>query len=153
MCSSKKDFNHHSGELKDRFLKQSYNQKLVDEQLEKVDEFIKDDILQEKDQEQQDIKPIPLILTYNRFLPNLTGAVRKKLNILQTNKNVPELFQEHPTTVFKRNRNLKEIIRSTRFENEKLKNSIFLLEQEDALHVYRVQELYVATKCWQQTHS
>ena len=121
MCSNKKDFNHRSGELKDRFLKQGYNQKLVDEQLEKVDEFIKDDILQEKDQEQQDIKPIPLILTYNRFLPNLTGAVRKKLNILQTNKNVPELFQEHPTTVFKRNRNLKEIIRSTRFENDKVK--------------------------------
>ena len=112
MFSNKKNFNHHSGELKDRFLKQGYNQKLVVEQLEKVDEFIKDDILQEKDQEQQDIKPIPLILTYNRFLPNPTGAVRKKLKILQTNKNLPELFQEHPTTVFKRNRNLKEIIRS-----------------------------------------
>ena len=32
----------------------------------------------------------------------------------------------------------------------KLKNSIFHLELEKALHVYRAQELYVATKCWQQ---
>ena len=29
----------------------------------------------------------------------------------------------------------------------KLKNSIFPLEQENALHVYRVQELNAPTKC------
>ena len=34
----------------------------------------------------------------------------------------------------------------------KLKNSIFPLEQENALHVYRVEELYVSTRCWKQTH-
>ena len=35
----------------------------------------------------------------------------------------------------------------------KLKNSEFPLEQENALHVYQGQELDVATKWWQQTHS
>ena len=35
----------------------------------------------------------------------------------------------------------------------KLKNSVFSLEQENALHVYRAQKLYVATKGWQQTYS
>ena len=35
----------------------------------------------------------------------------------------------------------------------KLKNSIFPLEQKNALQVYRAQELYVTTKCLQQTHS
>ena len=37
ICSTKKDFDHRSRELKERFLKQGYDQKLVDEQLEKVD--------------------------------------------------------------------------------------------------------------------
>ena len=47
--------------MKKRFLKQGDNQKLVDEQLEKVDELVRDDLLQEKDQEQQDPKRISLI--------------------------------------------------------------------------------------------
>ena len=102
-------------------MEQGYDQKLVDEQLEKVDKLVRDDLLQEKDQEQQDPKRIPLILTYSRFLPNLTAVGRKNWNILQTNKNLRELFQEHPITAFKRNKNLKEIIRSTRIENGKVK--------------------------------
>ena len=77
ICSTKKDFDYHSRELKERFLKQSYDQKLTDEQLEKVDRLARDDVLQEKDQEQQDPKRIPLILTYNRFLPSLTAVVCK----------------------------------------------------------------------------
>ena len=130
-------------------MKQGYDQKLVDEQLEKVDKLVRDDLLQEKDQEQQDPKRIPLILTYSRFLPNLTAVVRKNWNILQTNKNLRELFQEHPITAFKRNKNLKEIIRSTVHVSKmaKSKNSIFPPEQENALHVYQAQELYVSTKC------
>ena len=100
-------------------MKQGSDQKLAAEQLEKVDELVRDDLLQEKDQEQQDPKGISLILTYSRFLPNLTAVVRENWNILQTNKNLRELFQEQPITAFKRNKNLKEIIGSTRIENGK----------------------------------
>ena len=102
-------------------MKQGSDQKLAAEQLEKVDELVRDDLLQEKDQEQQDPKGISLILTYSRFLPNLTAVVRENWNILQTNKNLRELFQEQPITAFKRNKNLKEIIGSTRIENGKIK--------------------------------
>ena len=102
-------------------MKQGYDQKLVDEQLEKVDKLARDNLLQEKDQEQQDPKRIPLTLTYNRFLPNLTAVVRKNWNILQTNKSRRELFQEQPITAFKRNKNLKEIIGDTPIENGKVK--------------------------------
>ena len=59
ICSTKKDFDRHLREL-ERFLKQGYDQKLVDEQLEKVDKLVRDDLLLEKDQEQQDPKSIPL---------------------------------------------------------------------------------------------
>ena len=81
--------------------KQGYDQKLVDEKLEKVDEFERDDLLQEKDQEQQDPKSIPLMLAYNRLLPNPTAVVRKNFNILRTNKNLRKLLKEHPITAFK----------------------------------------------------
>ena len=65
--------------------------KTVVEQLENVDKFVRDDLLQEKERRQQDRVP----LTYNGFSPNLAAAVRKNWNILQTNKNLQELYQEH----------------------------------------------------------
>ena len=133
-------------------MKQGYEQKLVDDQLEKVDELIRDNLLEEKDQEQQDSKCIPLILTYSRFLPNLTSVVCKNWNILQNNKNLQELFQEHPITVFMRNKYLKEILVVHVSKIAKLKSSMLPLEQENALHVYWAQELYATTKCLQQTH-
>ena len=52
ICPIKKDFDHHSRELKERFLKQGCDQKLVDEQLEKVDKPVRKILLQEKDLEQ-----------------------------------------------------------------------------------------------------
>ena len=67
LSSTKKNFDHHSRELKERFLRQGYNRKFIDEQLEKVGKLVRDNVLQEKDQEQQDSKRIPLILTYNNF--------------------------------------------------------------------------------------
>ena len=114
-------FDHHSSDMNERYLKQGYDQKLVDEQLEKVHKLVRDALLQEKYQEKQDLKRIPLILTYSRFLPNLTVVVCNSWNTPQTNKNLRELFQQHPITAFKRNKNLKEIIGSTCIENGKVK--------------------------------
>ena len=85
------------------------NQKPVDVQLEKVHKLVRDDILQEKDREQQDPKRILLTVTYNRFnrtLQQLFANIGTSFK-LTTQR---ELFQEHPTTAFKRNKNLKEII-------------------------------------------
>ena len=102
-------------------MKQGYELKFVDEQLEKVDKLVRDDLLQQKDQEQQHPKHIPLTLKLNQYLPNLTAVVHKNWNILQTNKNLQKLFQEQPITVFQRNKNLKEIFEGTRIQNGNVK--------------------------------
>ena len=93
---------HQSREVKETFMKEGYKQKLADEQLEKIDQLVRDDQLQEKDRKIQHQKRIPLILTCNQFLWNFTAVVCKNWNILQTNKNVWEFFQEHPITTFSR---------------------------------------------------
>ena len=51
----------------------------------------------------------------------MTGVVRKNWNIFQINKNLQELFQEHPITTFKRIKNLKEIVGGIRIKNDKVK--------------------------------
>ena len=96
---------------------------------------MRDDLLQEKDEE-QDPKGILLILTYNRFLPNLTAVVGNNWNILETSKNLQDLFQEHPITAFQRNKNLKEIIGGTYIENDKVKklmHSMFIERKNSML--------------------
>ena len=98
-------------------MKQGYDQRLVDEPSEKVNKLARDGRLQEKDQ--QDQKRVPLI--YNQFLPNLTAVVCKNRNILQTNKNLRELFQEHPIKAFKGNKNLKKLIGATGIKSGKVK--------------------------------
>ena len=38
----------------------------------------------------------------SRFLPNITGTIRKHWNILQKTKDLYELFEEGPVTAFKK---------------------------------------------------
>ena len=136
-------------------MKTSYDQKLVDEQLGQVDKLVRDGLLQEKDQEQQDSKRIPLILTYNRFLPNLTAVACKNWNIHQTSKNLRELFPEHPFTAFKRNKNLKEIVGGTRIENSKVSPNSKVFNFLSRTGICTLCLLGVRTLCCnqQQTHS
>ena len=54
-------------------------------------------------------------------MPNISNIVRKHWSILNICKTVQGLFQEGPITAFKRNRNLKELIRSNCIENGKVK--------------------------------
>ena len=108
--------------MKERFLKQGYDKKFVDKELGKIKNLVSDDLVREKNQEQQNPKCIPLILTYKQFLPNLSAVVCKNWNILQTNKNLQRLFQEHPITSFNTKKSLKKIIEDTSNESGKVKN-------------------------------
>ena len=63
----------------------------------------------------------PLVLTYNRFLPNISNIVQKHWNIPNTSRTLWGLFQEKLIMAFKRNRNLKELTGSNCIENGKVK--------------------------------
>ena len=58
-------------------MKQGFDQELVDEQLEKVDKLVRDDLLQEKDKKQQDPKRIPLMITYSRLYEPYSSCSQK----------------------------------------------------------------------------
>ena len=65
----------------------------------------------------------PLVLTYNRYFPNINYIVRKHWNILNISRTLKGIFQEEPITAFKRKRNLKELIGSNCIENGKVKRA------------------------------
>ena len=58
----------------------------------------------------------PLVMTYNRFLPNITKTIRKNQNILQINKNCKAIFKSEPIAAFKRNKNIQDT--TTKFKSQ-----------------------------------
>ena len=75
------------------------NQKPVDVQLEKVHKLVRDDILQEKDREQQDPKRILLTVTYNRFnrtLQQLFANIGTSFKLTKLNGNYSKNTQPQP---------------------------------------------------------
>ena len=53
---------------------------------------------------------IPLSITYNRTLPNISKIVNRNWNILQINTEFRGVFQATPMIAFKHSKNLQEII-------------------------------------------
>ena len=66
---------------------------------------------------------LPLTVTYNRALPDLKTIIDKNWHILQIEPKLKETFAEPPILAFKRNKNLKDIIRGNMvFDNKKTLN-------------------------------
>ena len=80
------------------------------------------DLIMAKDPKKSD--RIPLVITYNRFLSNITKTIRNIWNILQINKNLKEIFKSEPTTTFKRNKNIQEIIGTHWIENGRVNKNL-----------------------------
>ena len=123
ICLKTTDFEHIFQELKERLLNQGYNKKSIDQQLSKVKTIDRNELLKEKTHDKESQNKTPLVLTYNRFLPNINNVVWKQWSILNICKTLQGLFQEGPATAFKRNRNLKELIRSNCIKNGKVKRA------------------------------
>ena len=101
----------------------NYNKISISQQLSEVKTIDRNKILKEKTHDQEAQNKTPLVLTYNRFSPNITHIVQKQLNILKINTTLQRFFQDEPITVFKRYRIRKELIGSNCIENRKLKQA------------------------------
>ena len=62
---------------------------------------------------------IPISITYNRTLPKIKSIVDKHWHVLQVNPELKERFQSSPIIVFRKNKNLKQIIGSNTIEHDK----------------------------------
>ena len=79
----------------------------------------KKELLTERDTTTSKETNVPLMLTYNWSLPNLSRVVGKLWKFLSINK--VEVFENEPVTVFRRNKNLKELFGSNKIEYNKVK--------------------------------
>ena len=66
--------------MKNNFVKQGYHPSLINEHFERISPLNKIDLITEKETRQKSNR-IPLVITFNRFLPIITKTIRKNWNI------------------------------------------------------------------------
>ena len=92
------------------FLDRQCKEEVLDKQIKKFGRIERQEPFISK--EKNNKKRIPLSITYNRALPNISKIVNRNWNILQINTELHGVFQATPMIALKRSKNLQEIIRS-----------------------------------------
>ena len=118
ICSTTEEFDKNMLHLKEKFLERGYKEDTLNSQMATVKDLNRNDVL--KKQETKNTNKIPLLLTYNRTLPNMKAIVEQYWNILQINTDLQPVFQTKPMIAYKRNKNLKEIIGGNTIVNSKV---------------------------------
>ena len=70
--------------MKSNFVKQGHHRLLINEYLERISLLNRIDLIPGKDTRNKSDR-IPVVIGYNRFLPNITEIIRKNWNIVQKN--------------------------------------------------------------------
>lgn len=120
ICSTENEYQKHCTILKEKLIEREYKEKTLKKQIEKVNQINRKELLQTNNKHSEKTNMIPLVLTYNRTLPNISNVVKKNWNILQINPHFHHVFGVTPTLAFKRNKNIQELIGGNLIRNGKL---------------------------------
>ena len=107
ICSTSTEFDKNCAIIKQKFLDRQYKE-VLDEQIKKVDRIERKELFTCKEKNSK--SRIPLSITYNRTLPNISKIVNRNWNILQINTEFHGIFQATAMIAFKRSQNLQAII-------------------------------------------
>ena len=99
-----------------------YKENFITEQSNQTSEITREALLFLKPKiEKIGNKPrIPLVMKFNRVLPNIREIIDKHWDLLHINPKLKNAFQERPKIAYKKNRNFKEIIESNKILKNKL---------------------------------
>ena len=104
--------------MKQNFIERGYEENTLNDEIDKVDNIGRKDMLSKKEKNVKD--RIPCLITYNRKLPIMRKIINKHWNVLQINPGLEEIFQNNPFVAYKRNKNLQEIIGGHTIKNGKV---------------------------------
>ena len=110
ICDSEEKFAARSNEYKNYLIARDYNPKLVEKHFKDISTISRSEARKARPKQQIGNK-VMFITTYNPCLPDIKGLIKKHLPILHNDDNMKDSFPENSLcTVYKRNRNLKEIL-------------------------------------------
>ena len=118
ICTDKADFDEHASNLKRDLSNRGHDEDHVTEAISKAASLNRSDLMSYK--EKTRTSRIPLIVTYNRTLPNLKKIISSTWNHLQINPTTADKFQERPIVCYKRNPNLRDLIGQTKISRNRV---------------------------------
>ena len=118
ICTEENDFRIHAKKLQTDLERRGYNPEEINKEIERAANVERSSLLTYKEKTNQ--RRTPLILTYNRKLPNLRGILEETWSHLHINPTERQKFAEKPIICYRRNRNLRDLIGQTRIEKNRV---------------------------------
>ena len=139
ICDTDEKFESRANEYKQYLLARDYKPSLVDKQFQEVSKITRTEARAKRPKNNQ-VSKIKFLTTYNPSLPKIDGLIRKHCFLLHSDGSLKQLFSGNIfSTIFKGNKNLKEILASSKYLNPKNRqNSITGCSKCDICRNYMV---------------
>ena len=111
ICSERNDLKSHVEDLKGKFLRRCYPQRIVKEQVDRAFRLP----LEHDTQQNKYENGISLVIIYTPAFRNLFTALRKNFNILYSDAEVKAVFTPRPFVAYRSARNLKSSLVRSKF--------------------------------------
>ena len=118
ICTDENDFDLLANKLKKDLLNRGYQEKNISDEINRARNTDRASLLTYKEKAACD--RTPLIVTYNKALPDLRNILDNTWNTLQINPTEKEKFKNKPLLCFKRNKNLRDILGQTTISKNKV---------------------------------
>ena len=125
ICTTPNDCSQYWKELKQTFINQGHKPELINKHKSSKKNW-REKTFSRKRQYHVKRNKNSLLLTYNRSLPKISEVFCTHWNILSIKKLFKVIFQDEPVTVFKCNKNVKELIGINEIECYKVKKIVAL---------------------------
>ena len=112
ICTDKEDFQQNANTLKADLVKRGYDELTISREIDRAGALERSQLLTYK--EKTESNRIPLIVTFNKSLPNLNQIVNATWDHLMINPSTAAKFPEKPMVCYKRNQNLRDLIGQTK---------------------------------------
>lgn len=103
--SNENDYQIRRNEIKNHLRKRGYSNDIVENQLYKVDNLEKENLLQYNTRKQNN--RVPLVITYSKALPNIHDILGKNMIILSQSDKMKKVFNQPPIVSFRRDKTLR----------------------------------------------
>ena len=110
ICSSNEQYLIERGKIIQNMENRGYTRSEVETSLVKVDPQKRETLLEYRKTQNRNDERVPLVLTYNRLLPNVQEVVHKRYSILQRSKRCREIFKKPPLTSYRRDTNIRDML-------------------------------------------
>lgn len=114
ICSGRDDFEKHAEELKTSLIGQKYPEEIIDDAIQRARKLQREDILCESRKETH--QETNLVLTYSSKTCQVHSILKRHFNIIRQSDRLAAVFQQPPRVVYRRSRNLKDILVNAKTE-------------------------------------